>query len=169
MKKFILLIILIFTSLLSFNIAYAEECGFAGLEIGDDTSKAIEIYGEPNEEEISDVENLYIETEFNMICPGYGIEDGEVKIILLGDIIGGFLIQSFTEIKDDNIEEKLIHYYIKENYGNLTTKIESLDWTGGTYWKTFENKFYYDKKIIRNKSVIEEELLITNAEFGKYL
>ena len=168
MKKFILLIILILTGLLSFNIAYAEECDFNGLEIGDDISKAVEIYGEPKEA-ISDDEHPYIEISFNVICPGYGIEDGEVKIILLGDIIGGFLIQSFTEIKDDNIEEKLIHYYIKENYGNLTTKIESLDWTGGTYWKTFENKFYYDKKIIRNKSVIEEELLITNAEFGKYL
>ena len=128
MKKFILLIILILTGLLSFNIAYADECGFAGLEIGDDISKAIEIYGEPNEEEISDVENLYIETEFKMICPGHGIEDGKVRIIFVGDEIGGFLIESLTQIDDANIEEKLIYYYIKENYANINLTKKNLKW-----------------------------------------
>ena len=103
-----------------------------------------------------------------MICPGHGIEDGKVRIIFVGDEIGGFLIESLTQIDDANIEEKLIYYYIKENYANLTTKIESLDWTGGTYWKTFENKFYYDKKLIR-KTIIEEKFMITNVEFRKYL
>ena len=36
------------------------------------------------------------------------------------------------------------------------------------YWKTFENKFYYDKKLIR-KTIIEEKFMITNVEFRKYL
>ena len=49
MKKYKLLITLIIIKLLSFNAVYADECAFADIEIGGDTSKAIEIYGEPIE------------------------------------------------------------------------------------------------------------------------
>ena len=49
MKKYKILIILIFINLLNYNAVYAEECAFADIEIGGDTSKAIEIYGEPIE------------------------------------------------------------------------------------------------------------------------
>ena len=173
MKKYKILIILIIINLLNYNAVYAEECAFADIEIGGDTSKAkaIEIYGEPieviNSEENEDSSyDSYIEIDFTAICPGSGIEDGEVQIIMSGDYIAGFIISAFTSIEDPNVKEKLIYYYIKENYENLTTKIESLDWIGRAYWKTNENEFYYNKKLIRKKK-IGEELIITNEEMGR--
>ena len=171
MKKYKLLIILIIINLLSYNAVYAEECAFADIGIGSDTSKAIEIYGEPieiiNSEEDEDTSyDSYLEMDFTTICPGSGIEDGEVQIIISGDYIAGFIINAFTSIEDPNIKEKLIYYYIKESYGNLTTKIESLDWIGRAHWETNENEFYYSKKLIRKKK-IGEELIITNEEMGR--
>ena len=171
MKKYKILIILIIINLLNYNAVYAEECAFADIEIGGDASKAIEIYGEPieiiNAEENEDsTYDSYIEIDFTAICPGSGIEDGEVQIVMLGDYINGFIISAFTSIEDPNIKEKLIHYYIKENYLNLTTKIESADWIGRAHWKTNENVFYYNKKLIRKKK-IDEELIITNEEMGR--
>ena len=171
MKKYKLLIILIIINLLSFNAVYAEECAFADIEIGGDASKAIEIYGEPieivNSEEDEDTTyDSYIEMDFTTICPGSGIEAGEVQIIISGDYIAGFIISAFTSIEDPDIKEKLIYYYVKENYENFTKKIESLDWIGRTHWATNENEFYYNKKLIRKKK-IDEELILTNEEMKR--
>ncbi len=171
MKKYKLLIILIIINLLSYSTVYAEECAFADIEIGGDSSKATEIFGEPieivNSEENEDsAHDSYIEIDFTAICPGYGIEDGEVQILISGDYIAGFVINAFTSIEDPNLKEKLIHYYIKENYEILTKKIESSDWTGRISWKTNENEFYYNKKLVRKKK-FDEELIITNEEMGR--
>ncbi len=171
MKKYKLLIIFIFTNILSFNAVYAE-CAFSDFEIGGDSSEAIELYGEPIENINAELEedsiSLYIEVDFKIICSEFGIEDGTVSIILLGDIIAGFLIEAFTKVDDPNIEEKLIYYYIIENHKDFVKKIEDPDWTGGAYWTTEENKFYYDKHII-GKKTIKEKLLITNSEMADYL
>ena len=171
MKKYKLLIILIIINLLSLNVVNADECAFADIEIGGDISKAIEIYGEPieivNAEEDEDTTyDSYIEMDFTTICPGSGIEDGEVEIIIAGDYIAGFIISAYTRIEDPNIKEKLIYYYVKENYLSFTKEIESSDWIGRAHWDANEKEFYYNKKLIRKKK-INEKLLITNEEMGR--
>ena len=115
------------------------------------TFKIIHKLDELNEKKLTELENR---------------KDGEVQIIISGDYIAGFIINAFTSIEDPNIKEKLIYYYIKESYGNLTTKIESLDWIGRAHWETNENEFYYSKKLIRKKKIVEE-LIITNEEMGR--
>ena len=115
------------------------------------TFKIVHKLDELNERKLSELENR---------------KDGEVQIIIAGDYIAGFIISAYTRIEDPNIKEKLIYYYVKENYVSFTKEIESSDWIGRAHWDANEHEFYYNKKLIRKKK-INEKLLITNEEMGR--
>ena len=68
--------------------------------------------------------NLYIETDFNILCPEQGLEIAKVRIYSLGENkVGGFLINYNSHISEIDDKDKFIFYYIKENYGNTTIKV----------------------------------------------
>ena len=170
MRKNLIFKYLIFIFLLSFNQLIAEECDF-DFEIGDNSSKAISIYGEP-EELTHEFQYFFIKQDFSYVCPGYGMEDAEIKILIRNNEIGGFLIESFTRKDDEDNEDKLIYYYIKKSFGNLNlTKLRDLkdpSWTGGVYWEANGIKYYYSKSLNEYTLTVSEELFITTKEYRKY-
>ena len=87
MKKKLIFKYFIFIFLFSFNQAIAEECDFE-FEIGDEASKAIFLYGEPKD----DLDYFYIEEYAKIVCPGHGMEEAKIKILLRNDEIGGYKI-----------------------------------------------------------------------------
>ena len=177
MKKIIIFTIFIFISVINFNVVNSEECDF-GFDIGDNFSDVTESFGEIDVDKIEDtIEknldlemklNLYIETDFNILCPDQGLEFAKVKIYSLGENkVGGFLINSNSHISEIDDKDQFIFYYIKENYGNNVEEVNDLNWLGGTSWEANNKRFYYNK-ILKFKKLIVEDLLITNSEYRKY-
>ena len=172
MKKKLTLTYFIFIFLFSFNQVIAEECDFE-FQIGDDASKAIFLYGEPISESDSKIKvdrgYSFIEEFLKNVCPGHGMEEARIQILLNEDKIGGYKINSFARKDDENDKNILIYYYIKENFLNVeeVKELTSPDWTGSIYWKTNNIYYYYDKFLNKKSKIITEELFVTNERFGK--
>ena len=172
MKKKLIFKYFIFIFLFSFNQVIAEECDFE-FQIGDDASKAIFLYGEPISETDSKIKvdrgYSFIEEFLKNVCPGHGMEEARIQILLNEDKIGGYKINSFARKDDENDKNILIYYYIKENFLNVeeVKELTSPDWTGNIYWKTNNIYYYYDKFLNKKSKIITEELFVTNERFGK--
>lgn len=166
MKKFLIILNCFFVLIFFCSFSNADECDFYDIKIGDNSLEAKEFFGEPNEE-IADTEIDYLETEFKIICPEQGLEDATVKIFLIGEKIAGHLIELYTRHDDSKKKDKLIYYYIKNNYDNYA-KVDDLNWQGGTYWTTNDGREFYYNKIHKQNGIIAEDLLITNSEFSKH-
>ena len=174
------IIIFIFLSILNFNYANSEECGF-GFEIGDNFSEVTESYGEidlDHAENMMDVNLsqelknlLFVEIDFKVLCPDYeGLDFAKVKIYSLGDDkVGGFEVFSNVHISEVENKNQLLSNYIAKNYGNLVDvdKVDDPNWLGNTSWEANNMKYYYNKIKKFNKLIVED-LLITNNEFRKY-
>ena len=97
MKKKLIFKYFIFIFLFSFNQVIAEECDFE-FQIGDDASKAIFLYGEPNSESDGKIKvdrgYSFIEEFLESVCPGHGMEEARIQILLNEDKIIMFLIYS---------------------------------------------------------------------------
>ena len=165
MKKKLIFKYFIFIFLFSFNQAIAEECDFE-FEIGDEASKAIFLYGEPKD----DLDYFYIEEYAKIVCPGHGMEEAKIKILLRNDEIGGYKINSYTRKDDRDDKNKFIYFYIKENFANVVEvkDLKSPDWTGSIYWQTNNIYYYYHKFLNKKTSIVTEELFVTNERFGDY-
>ena len=172
MKKKLTFTYFIFIFLFSFNQVIAEECDFE-FQIGDDASKAIFLYGEPTSESDSKIKvdrgYSFIEKFLKNVCPGHGMEEARIQILLNEDKIGGYKINSYARKDDENNKNILIYYYIKENFLNVeeVKELTSPDWTGSIYWKTNNIYYYYDKFLNKKSKIITEELFVTNERFGK--
>ena len=46
-------------------------------------------------------------------------------------------------------------------------ELNSLDWTGGIYWKTNNIYYYYNKFLNKKTKLVTEELLVTKERFGE--
>ena len=172
MKKKLTFTYFIFIFLFSFNQVIAEECDFE-FQIGDDASKAIFLYGEPISESDSKVKvdrgYYFIEKFLKNVCPGHGMEEARIQILLNEDKIGWYKINSFARKDDENDKNILIYYYIKENFLNVeeVKELTSPDWTGNIYWKTNNIYYYYYKFLNKKSKIITEELFVPNERFGK--
>ena len=172
MKKKLIFTYFIFIFLFSFNQVIAEECDLE-FEIGDDASKAIFLYGEPTDESAAKLKDeagySFIEEYMKFICPEHGMEDAKIQILLSDDEIAGYRINSYTLKDDSDDKNKLIYFYIKENFVNVeeVKELNSLDWTGGLYWKTNNIYYYYNKFLNKKTKLVTEELLVTKERFGE--
>ena len=173
MKKKLIFKYFIFIFLFSFNQVIAEECDLE-FEIGDDASKAIFLYGEPQDESDGKVKvdtgYTFIEEFFKFVCPGHGMEEAIIQILLSNDEISGYKINSYARKDDEDAKNILIYYYIKENFLNVE-KVKDLtnpDWTGNIYWETNNIYYYYYKFLNQKTSIVTEELFVTKERFGKY-
>ena len=112
--------------------------------------------------------DLYIETDFSILCPDQGLELAKIKIYSLGDNkVGGFLVNSKEHISEIDNKDKFIFNYINENYGTIIKETSDPNWLGNTSWEADNKKFYYNKILKFNKLVVED-LLITNNEYKGY-
>jgi len=155
MKKKLIFKYFIFIFLFNFNQVIAEECDLE-FEIGDDASKAILLYGEPTNESAAKIKveagYSFIEEYMKFACPEHGMEDAKIQILLSDDEIAGYRINSYTLKDDSDDKNKLIYFYIKENFVNVeeVKELNSFDWTGSIYWK-INNIYYYYNIILYNK------------------
>ena len=103
------------------------------------------------------------------VCPEHGMEDAKIQILLSDDEIVGYRINSYTLKDDSDDKNKLIYFYIKENFVNVeeVKELNSLDWTGGIYWKTNNIYYYYNKFLNKKTKLVTEELLVTKERFGE--
>ena len=142
MKKIIIFTIFIFTSITNFSVANSEECDF-GFDIGDNFSDVTQVFGEVDLDKIeeaieSDTNSemsidLYIETDFSILCPDQGLELAKIKIYSLGDNkVGGFLVNSKEHISEIDKKDKFIFNYINENYGTIIKETSDPNWLGNT-------------------------------------
>ena len=116
MKKKLIFKYFIFIFLFSFNQVIAEECDLE-FEIGDDASKAIFLYGEPQDESDGKVKvdtgYTFIEEFFKFVCPGHGMEEAIIQILLSNDEISGYKINSYARKDDEDAKNILIFYLNK--------------------------------------------------------
>ena len=172
MKKKLTLTYFIFIFLFSFNQVIAEECDLE-FQIGDDASKAILLYGEPTNESEDNIKDdagyYFIEEYLKFVCPGQGMEDAKIQILLSDDEIGGYKINSYTLKDDSDDKNKLIYFYIKENFVNVeeVKELNSPDWTGNIYWKINNIYYYYYKFLNKKNKLVAEELFVTKERFGE--
>ena len=127
MKKKLIFKYFIFIFLFSFNQVIAEECDLE-FEIGDEASKAIFLYGEPQDESDGKVKvdtgYTFIEEFFKFVCPGHGMEEAIIQILLSNDEISGYKINSYARKDDEDAKNILIYYYIKLfNYFIIVIKL----------------------------------------------
>ena len=110
----------------------------------------------------------FIEEFFKFVCPGHGMEEAIIQILLSNDEISGYKINSYARKDDEDAKNILIYYYIKENFLNVE-KVKDLtnpDWTGNIYWETNNIYYYYYKFLNKKSKLITEELLVTKERFG---
>ena len=165
--KFILLIFLI-------NTAYANAQCNLEFDIGDNQSIAFESLG-LYEDYIIDTENekqySYIEDNYKELCPDGDMEDAKIRVLINEQQVKGIKIISLVDINFQDDEKKLIYYYIKK-YFNDVSEVASIDdpsWIGSESWDRNGKKYYYTKQITNQSSLIREEFLITNEKFKIYI
>ena len=173
MKKYFKLKLLFFFFLINTTYANAFQCDLE-FDIGDNQSIAFESLG-LYEEYIVDhkYENQYsyIEDDFKELCPEDGMEEAKLRVLINNEIVGGIRIISLIDIKYQEDEKKLIYYYIKKHFNDVSNIaiINNPSWTGSESWDRNNKKYYYRKEITNQSSLIKEEFLITNEKFKKYI
>ena len=126
MKKKLIFKYFIFIFLFSFNQVIAEECDLE-FEIGDDASKAIFLYGEPQDELDGKVKvdtgYTFIEEFFKFVCPGHGMEEAIIQILLSNDEISGYKINSYARKDDEDAKNILTEHEKKISNSKAEVKL----------------------------------------------
>ena len=159
MKFSKLFIISVLATFFHFNSVSAE-CIF-GPMLGDDISKVEEKYGPADE--ISDKESI-VSTLIDDICPGNNFGNSIFEMQFVGGQLVSFSI--IVSNGQDNAESKkmLLYNYVEKNYGKFNSSKNPADWTGFKVWRENDDIIVY-KKMYYLKTVLEEELFITNKQY----
>lgn len=176
MKKNLFLITLLISTLLNFTILYSEECDLE-FEIGEDFSNVTEMLGEPDidrniellEANLDDenLRSVFVITNFKQWCPDHYPQETEIRIHSGGDFVVGFELLSSNHVFDIKNKESFLFYYIQDNFPKEAEEVFDPRWLGHISWEKNNKKYYYSK-ILKFKSLVVEQLIITNNEYRSY-
>ena len=177
MKKNLFLITLFISAFLNFTIVKSEECDFE-FEIGEDFTVVTKMLGEPDidknleqlELNLSDekLNAAFVTTQFKHWCPDHHPQETEIRIHSLGGkTVLGFELISSNSISKINDKKSFLFYYIQDYYGDEAKEVFDPKWLGHISWEKNGKKYYYSK-ILKFKTLVVEELIITKKEYRQY-